>query len=36
MQKGDFYHTLMWIQEALDHLDKEIGSVCKFLDIDLS
>ncbi|CAF0977447.1 unnamed protein product [Adineta ricciae] len=20
---GDFYHTLMWMQEALDHLDKE-------------
>jgi len=22
---GDFYHTLMWMQEALDHLDKEIN-----------
>ncbi len=20
---GDFYHTLMWMLEALDHLDKE-------------
>lgn len=20
---GDFYHTLMWMQEALDHLDNE-------------
>ncbi len=20
---GDFYHTLMWMQEALAHLDKE-------------
>jgi len=23
---GDFYHTLMWMQEALDHLDKEINN----------
>jgi prolyl 4-hydroxylase len=21
----DFYHTLMWMQEALDHFDKEIN-----------
>jgi prolyl 4-hydroxylase len=21
----DFYHTLMWMQEALDHLDEEIN-----------
>ncbi len=33
---GDLYHTVMWMQEALDHLDEEISSVCKFLDIDLS
>jgi uncharacterized protein Smg (DUF494 family) len=28
----DFYHTLMWMQEALDHLDKEINntSIKKF------
>lgn len=23
---GDFYHTLMWMQEALDHLDKETNN----------
>jgi len=23
---GDFYHTLMWMQEALDHFDKEINN----------
>jgi prolyl 4-hydroxylase len=22
----DFYHTLMWMQEALDHLDEEINN----------
>ena len=21
----DFYHTLMWMQEALDHFEKEIN-----------
>jgi prolyl 4-hydroxylase len=33
---GDFYHTLMWMQEALDHLDKEINntSVNKFNILD--
>ncbi len=32
----DFYHTLMWMQEALDHLDKEINneSVNKFNILD--
>jgi prolyl 4-hydroxylase len=31
---GDFYHTLMWMQEALDHLDKETNnSSVKKLDI---
>lgn len=23
---GDFYHTLMWMQEALDHLEKETNN----------
>ncbi|CAF4694094.1 unnamed protein product [Rotaria sp. Silwood1] len=23
---GDYYHTLMWMQEALDHLDKETNN----------
>ncbi|CAF0759590.1 unnamed protein product [Rotaria sordida] len=23
---GDYYHTLMWMQEALDHLDKEVNN----------
>ena len=23
---GDFYHTLMWMQEALDHLNREINN----------
>jgi hypothetical protein len=32
----DFYHTLMWMQEALDHLDKEINntSINKFDILD--
>jgi prolyl 4-hydroxylase len=31
---GDFYHTLMWMQEALDHLDKEQNnSSVKKIDI---
>jgi hypothetical protein len=23
---GDYYHTLMWMQEALDHLDTEVNN----------
>jgi len=31
---GDFYHTLMWMQEALDHLEKETtNSSVKRIDI---
>ncbi len=30
----DFYHTLMWMQEALDHLDEEINDTSiKKIDI---
>jgi prolyl 4-hydroxylase len=30
----DFYHTLMWMQEALDHLDEEINNTpIKKIDI---
>ena len=25
-EEDDYYHTLMWMQEALDHLDKEINN----------
>ena len=34
--EGDYYHTLLWMQEALDHFDKETSntSITRFEILD--